>query len=290
MPLTIPNLDDRTFDQLLAEAESLIAKYYPAWTDYNYSDPGITFLELFAFLFENAIYQIDQVPQRSVEYFESLAGAPLSQIDRIVTDDDFKSQIVANSWANGQITIARVHVTFGPVKPITSDDSAGTFSDEPWLQIFVVPNVPNVPNDPGSSAPTPTPEVRQQIFDFVRSRALITTRLRVLPPDYCDVSLHAIVVRNPQSRVDQATIREAVSTAVRRFLDPTRGWDGQGWPFGRSIYRSDLCPVIEAVNGVDHLRKLYLGGDDTVSELSLSGPNCLIAWEEETLEVDVVDQ
>ena len=74
MPLPIPTLDDRTFDQLVDEAKALIPKHFPAWTDHNFSDPGIAFLELFAFLIENAIYQINRVPDRSLEHFASLLG------------------------------------------------------------------------------------------------------------------------------------------------------------------------------------------------------------------------
>jgi hypothetical protein len=74
MPLPIPTLDDRTFDQLVEEAKTLIPKHFPAWTDHNYSDPGIAFMELFAFLVENAIYQINRVPDRTLEHFASLLG------------------------------------------------------------------------------------------------------------------------------------------------------------------------------------------------------------------------
>jgi len=74
MSLPVPNLDDRTFDQLAAEARSLIPRYFPAWTDHNSSDPGITLLELFAFLQEAAIYQLNRIPERSLARFAELAG------------------------------------------------------------------------------------------------------------------------------------------------------------------------------------------------------------------------
>lgn len=74
MPLPIPNLDDRDFDQLAAEARALIPRNLPVWTDYNPSDPGITLLELFAFLIEAAVYQINRVPERSLERFARLVG------------------------------------------------------------------------------------------------------------------------------------------------------------------------------------------------------------------------
>ena len=41
MVLAAPNLDDRRFDELFAEARSLIPRYLPEWTNWNESDPGI---------------------------------------------------------------------------------------------------------------------------------------------------------------------------------------------------------------------------------------------------------
>lgn len=74
MALPVPNLDDRTFDQLVTEARSLIPKNFPKWTDHNPSDPGITLLELFAFLTEIAIYQTNRIPERSLPHFAELVG------------------------------------------------------------------------------------------------------------------------------------------------------------------------------------------------------------------------
>ena len=74
MTLHVPNIDDRTYDQLVAEARALIPKYLPEWTDHNPSDPGITLLELFCFLAESAIYQINRVPEQTYENFAGLLG------------------------------------------------------------------------------------------------------------------------------------------------------------------------------------------------------------------------
>jgi hypothetical protein len=50
MPLDLPNLDDRTYEDLVAEALRLIPNYAPEWTNYNPSDPGITLIEISAIL------------------------------------------------------------------------------------------------------------------------------------------------------------------------------------------------------------------------------------------------
>jgi hypothetical protein len=46
MSLPIPDLDDKTFEELVEEAKKLIPLYAPEWTDHNLHDPGITFIEL----------------------------------------------------------------------------------------------------------------------------------------------------------------------------------------------------------------------------------------------------
>jgi hypothetical protein len=61
MPIKLPNLDDRTFADLVTDAQALIPVHAPEWTNHNESDPGITFIELFAYLTEMLIYRLNRV-------------------------------------------------------------------------------------------------------------------------------------------------------------------------------------------------------------------------------------
>jgi hypothetical protein len=61
MPIDLPNLDDRTFADLVDEAQALIPVYEPQWTNHNASDPGITLVELFAYLTEMLMYRLNRV-------------------------------------------------------------------------------------------------------------------------------------------------------------------------------------------------------------------------------------
>ena len=61
MPLQIPNLDDRNFTDLVEEARSMIPQYAPEWTNQNASDPGITLIELLAYVSEMLIYRLNRV-------------------------------------------------------------------------------------------------------------------------------------------------------------------------------------------------------------------------------------
>lgn len=78
MPLnaTEPTFE-RTFDDLFAELRSRIPRYNPEWTNFNDSDPGITLLQLFAFLGETLLHQMGQVPRKNYLKFAQLLGLEL---------------------------------------------------------------------------------------------------------------------------------------------------------------------------------------------------------------------
>ncbi|MGH8933604.1 MAG: putative baseplate assembly protein [Egibacteraceae bacterium] len=65
MALPIPVLDDRSYEQLRDELLRRIDVYSPEWTDRGPSDPGVTLLELFAFLGENLLFRFNQIPDQT---------------------------------------------------------------------------------------------------------------------------------------------------------------------------------------------------------------------------------
>jgi predicted phage baseplate assembly protein len=74
MPLPDIKLDDRTFEELIAEAKRRIPGYTPEWTDLNDSDPGITLVQLFAWLSEMIIWRLNRVPEKNFVKFLELIG------------------------------------------------------------------------------------------------------------------------------------------------------------------------------------------------------------------------
>lgn len=77
MPLPTPILDDRRHADIVAEAKQLIPFYTPEWTDLNESDPGITFIELFAWMSDLLLYRLNQVPELHYVKFLELLGIQL---------------------------------------------------------------------------------------------------------------------------------------------------------------------------------------------------------------------
>lgn len=77
MALPAPTLDDRKFQDIVSEARTLISRYCPEWTDHNLSDPGITFIELFAWMVDILLYRLNRVPEKTYIKFLDLIGLRL---------------------------------------------------------------------------------------------------------------------------------------------------------------------------------------------------------------------
>src|SRR5262245_56833174 len=76
MPIPLPSQDDRRFADLDDEGRRLIPGLAPSWTDHNRSDPGITLIELFAFVSEMLMYRADRVSEANRRAFVRLLRGP----------------------------------------------------------------------------------------------------------------------------------------------------------------------------------------------------------------------
>jgi hypothetical protein len=101
MPLSLPVLDDRNFEQLFDEAQRRIAVHTPEWTNFE-SDPGVTLVQVFAFLTDSLLYRANRIPERNRLKFLQLLGVPLQPA----------------SPAAGLIAIRNER---GPVRPLVLD-------------------------------------------------------------------------------------------------------------------------------------------------------------------------
>ncbi|GAA2396144.1 putative baseplate assembly protein [Dactylosporangium salmoneum] len=74
MTLPVPNLDDRSFVDLVRDARERIARTCPEWTDLSVHDPGITLVEAFAHLTEVLLYRLNRLPEKAFVEFLNLLG------------------------------------------------------------------------------------------------------------------------------------------------------------------------------------------------------------------------
>ena len=77
MAIRPPRLDDRGYDDLVAELLSRIPAHTPEWTNPRPGDPGRTLIELFAWLGDALLYRANLIPERQRLAFLRLLGTPL---------------------------------------------------------------------------------------------------------------------------------------------------------------------------------------------------------------------
>lgn len=72
--IPVPPLDTIAFDALVEEGRALIPRYAPDWTDHNLHDPGITLLDLLAWVVDQQVYRIGFVGDAHLRAFAALLG------------------------------------------------------------------------------------------------------------------------------------------------------------------------------------------------------------------------
>ena len=90
MKLPEIQLDDRRFQDLVTEARLRINRSCPEWTEHNVSDPGITLIELFAWMTEMTIYRLNRVPDKLHVKLLELLGIQLDGPSAAAADVRFR--------------------------------------------------------------------------------------------------------------------------------------------------------------------------------------------------------
>src|ERR1044072_1816733 len=65
---------DKPFEDIFRELRERIPRFNTAWTNFNDSDPGITLLQLFAWLSEMTLHRMNDVPRLHYLKFAELLG------------------------------------------------------------------------------------------------------------------------------------------------------------------------------------------------------------------------
>jgi hypothetical protein len=260
MPLSVPTLDDRRFDDLVAEARAMIPTHAPGWTDHNPTDPGITLIEMFAYLAEALMYRLDRVTPEQIHAFLNLldnSPAPkpsdlptairqtilkLRTIDRAVATADFE-MLARLCPLSGDL--ARVRCLAGNL------ENADDIRDED-ISIIVLP-VKTIKDDLQRIAALET-----AVRSYLDARRLLATRLHVVQPSFVSVDVAVTIVpRSDQREIPK--VLSAVTDAVTRFLDPYGGGaDGGGWPFGRGVFISELYALISRLPPISYVDSIVL--------------------------------
>ena len=90
MSLPSPQLDDRTFQDIVDDVKRQIGRLCPEWTEHNVSDPGVTLIELFAWMTDMTLFRLNQVPEKNYIKFLEMIGVTLEPPAPAQTDLRFR--------------------------------------------------------------------------------------------------------------------------------------------------------------------------------------------------------
>lgn len=77
MPLPVPDLDDRRFDDLVAEARARLSAHLPELTQLSPGDPAHALIDLFAWLTETILFRANLIPERQRRILLNLLQIPV---------------------------------------------------------------------------------------------------------------------------------------------------------------------------------------------------------------------
>lgn len=282
MPIPLPNLDDRTYAELTAEAQTLIPSLYPRWTNHNPSDPGMTLVELLAWLTEMLLFQVNEIPPVNTEKFLKLLNGPawtqpatltqpeairqtlraLRERYRAVTPDDYE-YLALHTWQ--QLTgnarqIERVRCV--PRRNlVTADPQIRNAPAAAHVSLVVLPIA--------TLGLQPSAQLCADLQQFFAARRTLTTRLHVVGPTYVPITVTADLALVADAPA--ATALAAANDALATFFDPYRGgMAGTGWPFGQSVYVSEIYATLEQVALINYIENVQLtttaGADRLIRE------------------------
>ncbi|MFN5892557.1 MAG: baseplate J/gp47 family protein, partial [Dolichospermum sp.] len=253
MNLPLPNLDDHSYDDLVQEAIALIPLEYPEWTDHNPTDTGIILIELFAWLTEMILYQINQIPDQNYASFVSLLKGEqwtlpnksaeekqkqlqieirktlleLRNTYRAVTKEDYE-KLILEEWKNSQDfteaeSIARVNCL--PLRNQNQTNAKG------HITLVVVKDDDNITSKETAAYPN--------LFKFLDQRRLLTTRIHLVAPKYISVNLETTLVI--EDGIKPEDVKENAQESLKYYFHPLQSGkycQGKGYPFGRNVYIS----------------------------------------------------
>ena len=180
----------------------------------------------------------------SVADAEKAIPATLHHRERLVSAEDCE-QITRRTPG---VDLGRVEVlpTFHPQLPAQTSEGVVT--------VVVLPL-----RDPlHPAAPRPDRLFLETVCRYLEPRRVLTTELYVVGPEYVPVWVSVGIDVVPGR--DQASVRAAVEDEIRRFLSPLAGgFEGTGWPLGKTVEALELWAAANRVDGVAKVNSLRLG-------------------------------
>ncbi len=272
MGLKIPNLDKNDFDSLMKESLAKLPAYNDKWTEYNASDPGITIIELLAWITDVNSYRLNQLrDEHYVAFLKLLTGKDenldLSRQETMLALLDIGKELSAPTRA---VTLADFEY-FALNTPGTNLARAKATASkrDNKVSVLVIPHTKD-------KEPQPNPNINKSVSDYLGEKKLLTTRVSMIDKvNYIPIEVKLEI----QTRYgDPLVLKSTIRSILVDFLHPLYGGeDGTGWAFGEDVHISHIYRLINKIKGVDIIDNISFDGKNKVliseskSELPSSG-------------------
>jgi len=307
MPLQIPNLDNKTYDELMDEIISSIPKFSENWTNFNPSDPGITILELLSYVAETLLYRINRLPyQTYVNFLRMLAG---------VKDDDLKStdsDKCPNEDVDNDPPLRNVinilkkvdeakkqqqEVPLYQLKKAAIDFITGRYravTEKDFVELAI--NVTRSHKD-GEKGEIKRAVVREdqdeediveiiiitdtansdqydtlkaKVQQFLETRKLIGTRISVKQPTYTSLKIMVLVKINIDADKDKTS--KKIIESILSYLAPFKeDDDSEEWDYGRDLYVYDISNRVNKIAGVAEVTNVVFNQTPSKDKIKVKG-------------------
>jgi len=187
----------------------------------------------------------------TIEHAMLRAPRELRLSERAVTATDFETLALR---ASRQVYRAAC-VMPGAIQPGTRPNP---------VRVLIVPRI-DKPDDLIAPEALALGPLAAEVKAYLDQRRLLTTVLQIEEPRY--IRVHVVATLRVAPGVSPVAVRDAALARLYHFLNPmSGGHDGDGWPFGRDLFLTDVYAQLQAVAGVALIERIVLYADNMSRE------------------------
>ncbi len=298
MSIPLPNLYIKKYKDISNEMLESIPKYTDKWTNHNPSDPGITILEMLAWIGETILYRIDRIPEETyISFLRLVAGAAdLEDVKELLKDSDLDSshrhvlELLKEVECGKEKSVEEIKASVliflnSHYRAVTEEDfrklsieataeTANLGNSSPKVkraivsarsrkvEIVVVPDVwVEYEGLPETEKEAKYEALIKKVYDYLYPRRLIGTIVEVKKPVFTPIKISIKIVSSTHVKFE--TVEEDVKSRIKNYLDPlTGGPEGKGWPYGRLLTVYEISQVVEETEGVERTCSILFDDED----------------------------
>lgn len=252
MGLNIPNLDKKDFDIRLQEAIAKLPAYSKEWTEYNLSDPGITIVELLAWLSDINSYKLNRIRKEHEEaLLKLLVGIDANK------DKEEDDKIDSFSKLEQELLSTYKAVTLKDYENIILENEeiirakASVDKKENIVTIIVVPKISSILKDTENieDEHSEASELLKKLKEHIEPRLLLTTKVKIAYPEYTSVNTNIVIQTQYQ---DTLVLKNLIISKLQEFFNSTFGIKQRAaWEFGKNIKIPDIYFLLNEIEGID---------------------------------------